>query len=119
MSKNQKAVIELNKVEKSSESKIGLIKDLIFGEDIKAYDAEFEALKQDILQKKRVLEELVEEVKTDLNTAIDSVATDVNIRITELEDKLEGRIDDVETSKIDKKALSQLLIDLGEKVGQK
>lgn len=119
MSKNQKAVIELNKIEGSTASKIDVIKDLIFGENIQAYDSEFEAVKQDILDKKKALEELIEEVRTDLSAAIDTVATDINIRITELEGKLEDRIDDLETTKVDKKALGKLLIDLGEKVGQK
>lgn len=119
MSKNQKAVIKLNKEEKTSASKIDLIKNLIFGDEFEAYDSEFDTLKQDILNKKKVLEELIEEVKTDLNTAIDSVATDVNIRITELEDKFEDKLESVEAAKVDKKALGQLLIDLGEKVGQK
>lgn len=119
MSKDQKAVIKLNKVEDSTASKIDVIKNLIFGENIQAYDSEFEAMKQDILEKKKVLEELIEEIRTDLNAAIDTVATDVNIRITELEDKLEDRIDNLETTKVDKKALGKLLIDLGEKVGQK
>ncbi|MBC6997845.1 fructose 1,6-bisphosphatase [Cytophaga sp. FL35] len=118
MSKNEK-VVQLNGTEEEASSKIEIIKNLIFGENIKTYDSEFETLKKDILDKKRILEELIEEVRQDLKTAIDNVATDVNIRITELEDKMEDKIESLDTEKVDKKLLGKLLIDLGEKVSEK
>ncbi|MCR1025718.1 fructose 1,6-bisphosphatase [Cellulophaga baltica] len=119
MSTNSKPVIDLNNKETQAGSKIDLIKNLIFGDDIQAYDSEFEALKKDILEKKRILEELVEDVRTELNTALDSVATDVNIRVTELEEKLEDKIETLDAEKLDKKALGNILIELGEKVSKK
>jgi len=119
MSKDEKKVITLNTKTDDSASKIDVIKNLIFGDDIQAYDSEFELLKQDILNNKKVLEELIEDVKADLKTAIDNVTTDVNIRITELEDNLENKIEDIDTSKVNKKMLGDLLIELGEKVGNK
>lgn len=119
MSKNQKPVIDLNKNEKGTDSKIEAIKNLIFGENIQAYDSEFEALRSDILDKKKKLENLLEKVREELLENIDNVSTDINIRITELEGNLENKIGDLETSKIDKKLLGKLLIDLGEKVSNK
>ncbi|MEL6918095.1 MAG: fructose 1,6-bisphosphatase [Bacteroidota bacterium] len=119
MSKNQKAVIELNNKEDQAASKIEVIKNLIFGEHIEAYDSEFELLKKDILEKKQALQQLVEEVRSELNDAIDSVSTDVNIRITELEGNLENKIDFLESEKVSKELLGKLLIDLGEKVSSK
>ena len=92
---------------------------MIFGENIEAYDSEFELLKKDIEKKKKILEELVEEVRQDLKTAIDNVATDVNIRITELEDRIEEKIENLQADKVDKNMLGKLLMDLGEKVSQK
>lgn len=118
MSKNNK-VLPLNQKQEEAASKIEIIKNLIFGENIEAYDSEFEILKKDIQEKKRILEELMEEVRQDLKTAIDNVATDVNIRITELEDKIDEKIENLDTEKLDKKLLGRLLMDLGEKVGQK
>ncbi|PKA98142.1 hypothetical protein B0O79_1825 [Flavobacteriaceae bacterium MAR_2009_75] len=118
MGKNDK-VVPLNTPEEEASSKIEIIKNLIFGENIKTYDSEFETLKRDILDKKKILEDLIEEVRQDLKTAIDNVATDVNIRITELEDKVDEKIDSLETEKVDKKMLGKLLIDLGEKVSDK
>ncbi|SMC40163.1 fructose 1,6-bisphosphatase [Cellulophaga tyrosinoxydans] len=119
MSTNNKGVIDLNKKDDETGSKIDLIKNIIFGENIQAYNSEFEALKKDILDKKKALEDLIEEVRVDLNTTIDSVSTDVNIRITELEDKLEDRIEQLDSEKLDKKLLGNLLIELGEKVSKK
>lgn len=112
-------IVPLNEKQEEAASKIEIIKNLIFGENIETYDSEFELLKKDIQEKKRVLEELIEEVRQDLKTAIDNVSTDVNIRITELEDKIEDKIETLETNKLDKKMLGRLLIDLGEKVSQK
>jgi archaellum component FlaC len=100
-------------------SKIELIKNLIFGENIQAYDSEFELLKKDILSKKKALEELIEAVRTDLRMSIDDVSTDINIRITELEDKLDTRFEDLEQNQLDKKELGDLLIQLGEKIQKK
>ncbi|WP_158974888.1 fructose 1,6-bisphosphatase [Cellulophaga sp. L1A9] len=119
MSTNSKPVIDLNNKDEQVGSKIDLIKNLIFGDDIQAYDSEFEALRKDILEKKRILEELIEEVRTELNTALDSVATDVNIRVTELEEKLEDKIETLDAEKLDKKTLGNILIELGEKVSKK
>jgi len=119
MPENQNAVIKLNKSQSETESKIDAIKNLIFGDNIQAYDSEFESLRKDILEKKKVLEKLIDEVKTDLNGAIDSVATDVNIRITELEDKLNDKIENLSEGQVSKKMLGDLLIDLGKKVNRK
>ena len=112
-------LVQLNEKKEEAASKIEMIKNLIFGDSIEAYDSEFDLLKKDILKKKNALEDLIEEVRIDLKTAIDNVATDVNIRITELEDKIEGRIENLEADKVDKKMLGKILIDLGEKVSQK
>jgi len=112
-------VVQLNEKEEEATSKIEIIKNLIFGENIEAYDYEFDLLKKDIQKKKKVLEDLIEEARQDLKTAIDNVAIDVNIRITELEDNINAKIDSKEADKVDKKMLGKLLMDLGEKVSQK
>jgi hypothetical protein len=117
--KNNKPMFKLEDKIESSASKIDIIKNLILGDTIQTYDKEFEALKNDILEKKKVLEDLVEEIRSDLNTTLDSVSTDVNIRITELEKNLSEKIDDIGTDKVNKKMLGKLLVDLGEKIAAK
>ena len=118
MSKDQKAVIKLHG-NQEADSKIEAIKNLIFGDHIEAYDSEFESIKQDILSKKRVLEDLIDEVGTELRKSIDDVSTDVNIRITDLEKSLSNKIDDLEDKSVSKETLGKLLIQLGEKVSSK
>ncbi|MDE3742405.1 fructose 1,6-bisphosphatase [Maribacter polysaccharolyticus] len=118
MSKNQKDVIKLHG-NQDPNAKIEAIKNLIFGENMEAYEAEFEALKEDILNKKKILEDLIEEVGSDLRKSLDDVSTDVNIRITDLEKSLETKLEDLEEKSIAKDTLGKLLIELGEKVSSK
>ncbi len=118
MSEDQKAVINLHENQEAN-SKIEVIKNLIFGENIQAYNSEFELLKQDIIDKKKILEDLIEEVSADLKKSIDNVSTDVNVRITDLEQSLEGKFEKLETNSVDKELLGKLLIDLGKKLSNK
>lgn len=99
-------------------SKIETIKNLIFGENIQAYDSEFETLKKDITKKRDDLKVFVEETRQELNGLIDNLSTDLNIRITELEDSITERAEDLETKKVDKKTLGQLLVKLGNQIGE-
>lgn len=102
-----------------SKSKIEVIKNLIFGENIQAYNEEFESVKKDILDKKKVLQKLIEETRTELQKAIDEVSVDVHVRITELEEKLENKIEDLEDDIVSKDLLGTLFIQLGEKLNKK
>ncbi len=97
-------------------SKIEAIKNLIFGENIQEYNSEFETIKQEILQKKKELTKLVEEVRSELMQNVDNLSTDLNIRITELENSLNDKADDLNHTKVDRELLGDLLINLGEKI---
>ncbi|MFC7445830.1 MULTISPECIES: fructose 1,6-bisphosphatase [Mesoflavibacter] len=108
--------VKLNTVDSSS--KIDAIKQLIFGENMQAYDSEFETLKQDILNKKEALENLIDEVKTELLQNIDNLSTDINIRITELEASLQEKTEDLDDKKLDRRLLGELFTKLGEKISQ-
>lgn len=117
MAKAQKAVEEQTSNEATS--KIEAIKNLIFGENIEAYNSEFETVKKDIASKKQVLEDLIENTQKELHQAIDNLSTDINIRITELEDNLKEQTETLDTQKVDKETLGALLITMGEKIKQK
>ncbi|MGH1386544.1 fructose 1,6-bisphosphatase [Kordia sp.] len=99
-------------------TKIEAIKNLIFGENIQEYNSEFDNIKNDILAKKQALENLIEEVRSELIQNIDNLSTDLNIRITELESNMENKLDDLDEKKVDRRQLGQLLINLGEKIGK-
>lgn len=113
---NPKEPINGNSID--AKSKIDAIKDLIFGENIQAYDSEFETLKADILSKKKELENLIDNVKSELSQSIDSLNTDLNIRITDLEDSLNDKIEAVDSKIVDRKLLGDLFINLGKKINE-
>lgn len=102
-----------------SASKIEVIKNLIFGENIAEYNSEFETLKKDIDAKRQELKNYIDDTRDELITAIDNLSTDINIRITDLENALEDKADKLNQQKVDKKLLGDLLITLGEKIASK
>ncbi|MDO6596522.1 fructose 1,6-bisphosphatase [Oceanihabitans sp. 2_MG-2023] len=99
-------------------SKIDAIKQLIFGENMQAYEIEFEAVKKDILSKKQELENLMDDVRKELLQNIDNLSTDINIRITEIEDSFNDKADSLDDKKLDRKLFGDLLINLGEKISK-
>ncbi|MEW4923938.1 fructose 1,6-bisphosphatase [Algibacter sp. 2305UL17-15] len=106
----------LNGKSKDTTSKIDAIKELIFGENIQAYNSEFEAVKADILAKKEELQNLISTVESELLQNIDTLSTDINIRITDLENSMNDKLDHLDDKKVNRKLLSELFIKLGEKI---
>ena len=102
-----------------SASKIEVIKNLIFGENIAEYNTEFETLKKEIDAKREELQNYINDTRDELLTNIDNLSTDINIRITDLENSFEDRADNLNDKKVDKKLLGELLISLGEKISSK
>ncbi|WP_452219713.1 fructose 1,6-bisphosphatase [Lacinutrix salivirga] len=103
---------------KDANSKIDAIKQLIFGENIQAYDSEFEAVKHDLKKKKEELEALIEDVRNELLQNIDNLGTDINIRITELENTFDDKLETLDDKKLDRRLLGELFTKLGEKISQ-
>ena len=114
LKKNEQEVVQ----EISNSSKIEAIKNLIFGENIAEYNDEFEAIKNDLKNKKTVLEDLISSTTAELNKSIDNLSTDLNIRITELENSLEAKTDELSEQKVDRKLLGDLLVKLGNKISE-
>jgi gas vesicle protein len=102
-----------------SASKIEVIKNLIFGENIAEYNSEFETLKKEIDSKRLELQKYIDETREELMSSIDNLSTDINIRITDLENLLEDKADKLDDQKVDRKLLGDLLISLGEKISSK
>ncbi len=102
-----------------SSSKIEVIKNLIFGENIAEYNSEFETLKKEIDDKRKELKNYIDDTRQELMSSIDNLSTDVNIRITDLENALEDKADKLDEQKVDRKLLGDLLISLGEKIASK
>lgn len=102
----------------NASSKIDAIKQLIFGENMQAYESEFEAVKNDILSKKNELENLMDDIRKELLQNMDNLSTDINIRMTDLENSLNGTTERVNEKKLDRKVLGDLLMKLGEKISK-
>lgn len=116
MSKNDNQPSLDNQID--SISKIETIKNLIFGDNIQQYDSEFEALKKDILTKREELKVLLEETTQEINILVDNLSTDLNIRITELENNFSDKIEGLESEKVNKKTLGNLLVKIGNQISE-
>ncbi|WP_339893866.1 fructose 1,6-bisphosphatase [uncultured Algibacter sp.] len=112
----EKTKENLNGESQNTTSKIDAIKELIFGENIQAYNSEFEGVKADILAKKEELQNLISTVESELLQNIDTLSTDINIRITDLENSVNDKLDNLDNKKVNRKLLSELFIKLGEKI---
>ena len=108
----------LNGKSEDNSSKIDAIKELLFGENIQAYNSEFESVKTDILAKKEELQNLISTVESELLQNIDTLSTDINIRITDFENSINDKLDNIDNKKVNRKLLSDLFIQLGEKIGE-
>jgi len=117
MSKTKKGSQQSNVSD--SASKIEVIKNLIFGENIAEYNSEFDTLKKEIDSKQKELKNYIDEAREELMSSIDNLSTDVNIRITDLENAIEDKADKLDEQKVDRKLLGDLLVSLGEKIAAK
>lgn len=102
-----------------STSKLEAIKNLIFGENIAQYNSEFDQVKKEIAKRKADLEDYIDEVRKELTQSIDNLGTDLNIRISDLEESLTDKLDTLESTKVNKTALGELLVELGERIKEK
>jgi len=118
MSKPQPPVFELNQKAENAPSKIEVIKNLLIGEQLDAYEAELAELRKQMVTKKEALDKLIQEVKADLEKSIDHVSADVNHRITNLEQNINKKLEDIDTNRVDKKQLGKLLSELGDKIAK-
>lgn len=114
MSKKQPP--QISAITEHSDSKIDAIKQLIFGENMAEYSQEFETLKADLERRRQELTDFIDDTRKELMSAIDNLGTDVGIRISDLEESLNEKTEILETKKIDKSQLGELLIQLGENI---
>jgi len=100
----------------AANSKIEAIKNLIFGENIEAYNNEFEALKADIEKKRNEMLDYIDDARKEIMTAVDNISTDVNIRISDLEQGLDEKVENLDNSSMSREDLGEALIALGKNI---
>lgn len=99
---------ESNDNEMAPDNKLDAIKEIIFGENIKAYDSEFKQLKDEIKVQSDGLHDEINEIRSELSQAKQELDKEVeNLR------KEIGKLNEV---KSDKKTLAKLLRTVADKL---
>ncbi|ANH59374.1 hypothetical protein [Dokdonia donghaensis] len=111
MAKNLKE--EHLQTEDVTNSKIEVIKNLIFGENIQEYNNEFESLKSDIAKNREEMLAYIDDARKEIMTALDNITTDVNIRVSDLEQSLNDKTEAIDNQKVSLDSLGDLLVRLG------
>ena len=92
---------EVASPKKVNNSEINAVRDLLFGDTVKTYNLELESLKQQILDQKNLLNDLVESTRKEILTKIDTSTDDMDSRFETRQKNLEERLQSIESSHID------------------
>jgi ATP-dependent helicase YprA (DUF1998 family) len=102
--------------ELESLSKIDAIKELIFGNNIKEYEAEFNEIKAIIQDNHDTLDNKLENTKNDIFDALEELRKDMNRQIDELQLAMNKEVDRLDDQKTDRSLLVKLFSDMAKKI---
>jgi len=88
---------------------IDQIRDLIFGEQIQKYDKQFSEIAKDNKKLNELIEEVSQQLKIELEQKISAVKKDVQ----KIQSTLQKEIDELQSDKVDRLQMANLLIELG------
>ena len=91
-----------------SEDKLNAIKEIIFGENIKAYDSEFKQLKEELMQQKAAIDQDILAVKADIKQ--------MKKEAEERMDSLKAELNALDKAKSDRNKLGELLEEMAKKL---
>lgn len=103
-------------VEETSDPRIDAIKDIIFGENIKEYDAEFKKIKEYIEEQKVILETAIDSLRSDMDKVLDELRSDFDDSVKSLKEKTLEEISDLDNAKADRSTLGSMLEEIGKKL---
>lgn len=92
--------------------KLLAIKDIIFGDQIKEYNSEFEALKAQLDKQKVSFESQIKSFKDEFNESKREFATELE----KLQKELTKEITSLKDAKVERKKLSKLFADISSKI---
>ncbi len=101
---------------KKVDPKIEAIKEIIFGENIKEYEYEFQKLSAEIEKHKNKLEQKLKEVKLETKSLIEESNKLFSTKIAELDKETGKRIEQLLKDKLDKSTYANLLIKLAKDI---
>jgi len=112
MSKENNIKVEEKEANKASafsnDAKIDVIKELIFGNNMREYQSEFEGLHDVVTQNKIDLENKLNTAKDELYDYLDEMRKELNSKIDDLQMNLQAEIDRLDDVKTDRKVLGDL-----------
>lgn len=112
MSKENNIKVEEKEANKAStfsnDAKIDVIKELIFGNNMREYQSEFEGLHDVVTQNKIDLENKLNTAKDELYDYLDEMRKELNAKIDDLQMNLQAEIDRLDDVKTDRKMLGDL-----------
>jgi ElaB/YqjD/DUF883 family membrane-anchored ribosome-binding protein len=100
----------------SNDQKIDVIKELIFGNNMREYQKEFTDIYDQIERTKKDLTELIHSTKDALYDDLEDLRKEMNNRIDEVQMNLNSEIDRLEDKKTDREFLGNLLEDMAQKI---
>mgnify|MGYP000470208986 CR=1 FL=1 len=104
------------KEENLAHSKIDVIKELIFGNNMKEYAHEFNEIKSLIAQNKEQTDHNLSEAKNDIFDALEEFRKDMNRQLDELQLNMNREIDRLDDIKTDRSLLVNLFSDMAKKI---
>ena len=90
------------------EDKLNAIKEIIFGENIKAYESEFKQLKDEIIHQKSAIDQEIAAVKNEIRQMMKEVG--------EKMDSLRAELKALDKAKSDRNKLGELLEEMAKKL---
>lgn len=112
MSKENNIKVEEKEANKaaafSNDAKIDVIKELIFGNNMREYQSEFEGLHDVVTQNKLDIENKLNTAKDELYDYLEEMRKELNSKIDDLQMTLQAEIDRLDDVKTDRKMLGDL-----------
>lgn len=96
--------------------KLGMIRDIIFGQNMEEYNRQFDELKKMVDEKKAELDHYIKDVKGDLQEKIQELDRLMKDQVHNLEDSFAAKAKRLEEDKMNRATLGELLIDIGNKI---
>lgn len=103
-------------VEETSDPRIDAIKDIIFGENIKEYDAEFKKIKEYIEEQKSILETAIDSLRSDMDKLLEEVRNDFDDSVKSLKNRTLEEMNNLDDTKANRATLGSMLEDIGKKL---
>ena len=96
--------------------KIDALKEIIFGQDIKAFQKEFDELRSMIEGNSDRLNAGLSEAVANLEKRLEKLESTLNDRVAKMEERNSKQFDKLAESKMDRAKLGKMLVQLGEKL---